>query len=109
MPREALGEFEHQVLLTLLVLGGAANSAAVVLELEERAERAISPGAVFIALRRLEQRRYVRSTKEPPAPGEGGRGTRMFEVTQAGLDRVRDSRRMFERLWEGVDPLLDRL
>lgn len=108
MTRAALGEFEHQVLLALLLLGDGARSAKVVLELEARTGRSVSPAAVFIALRRLEQRRYVRSTKQPAARGEGGRGRRVFAVTEAGLERVRDSRRAFESFWQDLDPLLER-
>lgn len=108
MTREALGEFEHQVLLALLLLGGGTPSAPIVLELEGRTGRSISPAAVFIALRRLEQRGYVRSTKQEATPGEGGRGRRVFEATAQGLDRVRDSRRAFESLWRDLAPLLDR-
>jgi PadR family transcriptional regulator len=108
MTREALGEFEHQVLLALLVLGGAGYSAPLVLELEERTRRSISAGAVFIALRRLEQRGYLRSIKEEAQPGEGGRGRRLFEITPQGLERVIESRRTFERFWEALDPFMDR-
>ena len=45
MPREMLGEFEHQVLLAILRLGGEAYSVSVVLELEERTGREISQAA----------------------------------------------------------------
>lgn len=105
MTREALGEFEHHVLLALLHLGGKGYSAPVVMELESRTGRSVSPAAVFVALRRLEQRGYVRSSKREPEPGEGGRGRRTFEVTAAGLDRLRESRSTFERLWRGLEPL----
>lgn len=108
MKREALGEFEHQVLLTIMILGGAGYSAPIVLELEERTKRSVSAGAVFIALRRLEQRGYLRSTKEEPQAGEGGRGRRLFEITPNGLERVIESRRTFERFWEALDPFMDR-
>lgn len=106
MVREALGEFEHQVLLVLLLLGGEGYSAPVVLELEERTGRRVSAAAVFIALRRLEQRGYVRSRKREPRAGEGGRGRRVFRVTPSGVARLRESRQTFERLWQAVDPLL---
>ena len=36
MPRESLGEFEHQVLLAILQLGGSAYSAPIVMEMENR-------------------------------------------------------------------------
>lgn len=107
MAREALGEFEHQVLLALLLLEGRGRTASVVLELEAKTGRTVSPAAVFVALRRLESRGYVRSTKREARPGEGGRGRREFEVTDAGVERLRDSRRTFERLWRALDPVID--
>ena len=56
MSRTALGEFEHHVMLVLLRLGGRSRGAAIVLELESATGRNVSPAAVFVALRRLEQR-----------------------------------------------------
>ena len=105
MPRNALGEFEHHVLLALVRLGGRARGAAVVLELEDATGRAVSPAAVFVALRRLEQRGYARSTKREARPGEGGRGRREFQITSAGTAKLADSRRTFERLWGTARPL----
>jgi PadR family transcriptional regulator PadR len=105
MPRESLGEFEHQVLLAILHLGGRAHSAPIVTEMEARSGRAAAPAAVYIALRRLEQRGLVRSAKSEPGRKEGGRGRRTFTVTPAALEKLRDSRRAFEAFWAGLDPL----
>ena len=105
MGRDALGEFEHHILLALMRLGGRSYSAPIVEELEERTGRSASPGAVFVALRRLEQRGYLRSSKREAKPGEGGRGRRVFAVTPAAVAKLRESRRAFERLWHDVDPL----
>ncbi len=99
MPQHALGEFEHLVLLTLVCLGGRGHAAPVVAELEKATGRAASPAAVFIALRRLEQRGLTRSSKRDPRPGEGGRGRRVFRLTPAGETRLREARRTLERLW----------
>ena len=107
MSRNALGEFEHHVLLALVRLGGRARGAAVVLELEDATGRTVSPAAVFVALRRLEQRGYARSTKREPRPGEGGRGKREFQITSAGLTKLADSRRTFERLWGTARPVAE--
>jgi PadR family transcriptional regulator, regulatory protein PadR len=108
MARDALGEFEHHVLLALLRLGGKGYSAPIVMELEAKTERSVSPAAVFVALRRLEQRGYLRSAKREAKPGEGGRGRRVFEVTPLAVSKLRESRRAFERLWRGVEPLSER-
>lgn len=105
MGRAALGEFEHQVLLAILQRGGEARSAPIVTEISDRTGRDVSPAAVYIALRRLEQRQLVRSSKVEPGPREGGRGRRTFEVTSEGLDKLRESRRAFEAFWRGLDPV----
>lgn len=106
MPREALGEFEHQVLLAILQLGGRAYSAPIVMEMEARAGRSVSPAAVYIALRRLEQRALVRSVKAEPGRPDGGRGRRTFTVTPAAVAKLRESRRAFEAFWRGLEPVL---
>jgi PadR family transcriptional regulator PadR len=104
--RDALGEFEHHVMLALLRLGGRGYSAPIVDELEAATGRPIAPAAVFIALRRLEQRGYLRSSKKEAKPGEGGRGRRDFALTAQGLERLDEARRTLERLWHAGDPLI---
>jgi PadR family transcriptional regulator, regulatory protein PadR len=107
MSRNALGEFEHHVLLALVRLGGRSRGAAIGIELEAATGRTISPAAVFVALRRLEQRGYARSTKREARPGEGGRGSREFQITAAGTAKLAESRRTFERLWRGGRPITE--
>ena len=103
MTRTALGEFEHQVLLAMLHLGGDAYSAPIVAEIERRTSKSVSPAAVYIALRRLEGRGLLVSCKEAPGPNEGGRGRRVFTVTPEAMEKLRESRRSFEGLWHGLD------
>jgi DNA-binding PadR family transcriptional regulator len=105
MPRASLGEFEHQVLLAILHLGGRAYSVPIVTEIEARSGRAVAPAAVYIALRRLEQRGLVRSSKAEPGRNEGGRGRRTFTVTASAVAKLRESRRAFEAFWAGLDPV----
>lgn len=104
MTKGVLGEFEHQVLLAVLHCGGAAYSVPIVLELETRTGREVAPAAVYIALRRLEEKLLAESELRPPE--EGGRSRRYFAVTPAGLEQLRESRRRFVSLWEGLDPVL---
>ncbi len=108
MPKESLGEFEHQVLLAILRLGSESYSVPVVLELEERTERPVAPAAVYIALRRLEKRGLVSSRLDTAAPEEGGRPRRYFRLEPEALERLEESRRVLHRLWDGVGPILER-
>lgn len=106
MGRESLGELEHQILLAILRQGGESYSVPIVLELEERAGREVTQAAVFIVLRRLEAKGLLRSRIAEGEEG-GGRVRRYFKLTAAGMRRLRASRKVLLRLWEGLGPLLD--
>ena len=56
MTREALGEFEHMVLLAILHLGDGVYGVPIVDEIQRRTGRTVAPAAVYITLRRLEQK-----------------------------------------------------
>lgn len=109
MARRSLGEFEHQVMLAVLRLGGEAYSVPVVLELERRTGREVAQPAVYIALRRLEKRGLTSSRLDDSAMAETGRVRRYFRPTERGMCRLRESRHAFERLWEGLDTVLEEL
>jgi len=106
MSRNALGELEHQVLLAALRLKGDAYSVSVVLEIEEHTHRTPSQSAVFIALRRLEEKGLLRSSLEEKSP-ESGRTRRYFRITPAGIKRLRDMRESILGLWDGIAAELD--
>ncbi|HSR41346.1 MAG TPA: helix-turn-helix transcriptional regulator [Longimicrobiales bacterium] len=108
MGRDTLGEFEHQVLLGALRLGDACYSVPLTLELEERTGKEVAQAAVYITLRRLEKKGLLTSRLDDHAVPETGRERRYFELTPAGLEKLRESRTMLLNLWEGVDALLDR-
>lgn len=102
MAREHLGDLEHQVMLALLRAGPEAYTVHVLTELEARTGREVASAAVYIALRRLEEKGLVVSEVVPPEPGMGGRDRRFFRVTSAGLEKLRETRSALERLWEGL-------
>ncbi|MGD8276662.1 MAG: helix-turn-helix transcriptional regulator [Gemmatimonadota bacterium] len=107
MTRQTLGELEHQVMLAVLRLGGEAYSVPVVAELETRTGREVAQAAVYIVLRRLEEKGLLRSRMDEGSVEETGRVRRYFRTTPLGMRRVRESRAALERLWEGLDVLLD--
>ncbi|MCH7991523.1 MAG: helix-turn-helix transcriptional regulator [Gemmatimonadetes bacterium] len=109
MSKDVLGEFEHQVMLAILRLGRESYSVPLVLELEETTERDVAPAAVYIALRRMEAKGLLTSRMTRANADEGGRERRYFALTREGMVRLRDSRRTFVRLWEGVAATLDQV
>lgn len=107
MAKDVLGEFEHHVMLAALRLEDRAYTSAIVLELETRTGREVAPAAVYIALRRLEDHGLVKSSVQAGEASDR-RERRYFTVTRRGLAMLRESRRRFVRLWEGLDPLLEK-
>lgn len=107
MGKETLGEFEHQVLLAAVRLGESAYSTSIVRELEEVTGRSVSPAAVYIALRRLEEGELAASELRPPRDEPDGRDRRFFTATDAGLALLRESRRRFLGLWDGLEVVLE--
>ena len=105
--RAALGEFEKLVLLAILRLGDEAYGVTVIEELERRTGRAAAPGAVYVALRRLEQKGMVSSRLGDPTPERGGRAKRFLRVEPPGLGALREARAEWEAMSAGLDGLLE--
>lgn len=107
MSRDSLGEFERLILLGLLRLGDGAYGAPVLQELEARTGRSPSAGAVYVALRRLEEKGMVASRVGEPEPGRGGRPKRHYSVTAGGLEALRAARDEWAAMLEGVEDALE--
>jgi PadR family transcriptional regulator PadR len=107
--RNYLGEFEHIVLLALLRLGDRAYGVTVRQEIEARARREVSIGAIYATLDRLEAKGFVKSRLGEPTSERGGRSKRFFQVTAKGMTAVNRTHRTLERLAARLDLLGSRL
>jgi DNA-binding PadR family transcriptional regulator len=103
MPHQALGEFEQMVLLAVLQLEGDVYGVPIVDEIERRTGRSVSRSAVYVTLRRLEQKGLVSSRMSEALPERGGKPRRCVEVEPEGLRALHDSRRAMEQMWQGLD------
>lgn len=106
MSREALGEFEQLVLLAILHLGDDVYGVPIVDEILRRTGRTVAPAAVYVTLRRLEQKGLLTSWMGASTPERGGKSRRCVKVTGAGLDSLRESRKVLESMWKGLDAKL---
>jgi DNA-binding PadR family transcriptional regulator len=106
LPPAYLGEFEHLLLLTVLRLGSAAHGVDIARELEERAGRRVSRGALYTSLDRLENKGLLRWKVVAGTPARDGIPRRLYTVTPAGLTALRASREVLRRMWQGLDNVL---
>ena len=105
--RSTLGEFEHQVLLAILRLGRESYSVPIVAELESRTGKSVATSAVYIALRRLEAKGLLVSRLEAPEESGEPYPRRWFTLTEEALEPLKESRRAYLKLWDGLEPALD--
>ena len=101
-----LGEFEQLLLLAVLRLGADAYGVDIARELEARAGRSVSRGALYTSLDRLEDKGVLRWKVVVGTPERGGLPRRLYTVTPAGLATLRASRDTLRRMWRGIDHLL---
>lgn len=98
----ALGEFEQLILFALVELGEDAYGAAVGRAIEERTGRAVSAGAVYTALDRLETRGLVSSAVGEPTPERGGRRKKFYALQPAGAWELHRSVEALKAMSDGL-------
>lgn len=101
-----LGEFEQLVLLAALRLREEAYGPGIAAELEERAGRRVSRGALYATLDRLQDKGFLTWAMEPGDAQRSGHPLRHFQVTREGLAALRASREAVRRLEAGLEDLL---
>lgn len=99
---EYLGEFEQVVLLAVARLEDGAYGMRVREEIEARAARRTSIGAVYATLERLVGKGYARETEMPGGAERSGLAKRFYEITPAGKGALEEARELQARMWSGL-------
>jgi PadR family transcriptional regulator, regulatory protein PadR len=99
-----LGAFEHLLLLALTRLGDGTYGVPIRDDIEARTGRAVSPGAIYTALDRLERRGLVRSHLGDPTPERGGKRKRCYRLTTNGAAALNDAHAAVTQMAHGIKP-----
>ena len=99
---ELLTRPEEYVLLSIWRLAGEAYSVKIRREIKKISGRQFSLGSVYAPLERLEKRGLIRSTLSESTPERGGRRKRIYSLAPAGMDALREARRVQESFWAGL-------
>ena len=102
MKKHQLGEFEEVVMLTVGVLYKEAYGVSIKKEIEERLDRSVSVGALQSALKRLENKGYLRSYSGEATQERAGRPKRYFEITAYGKQALEYVRSTRNTLWDAI-------
>ena len=104
---DLLGDFEQLVLLAILQHKDDGYALPVRHAIEAATERAVSRGALYRTLDRLEDKGLVTSTFEEPSPERGGNPRKRFGVTGDGIAALQRSHSVVGRLSAGLDEILE--
>ncbi|MEJ7645326.1 MAG: helix-turn-helix transcriptional regulator [Chryseolinea sp.] len=102
MKNYQLGEFEEIVMLTVGILNNVAYSVSIKNEIESRLSRSVSMGALHTALRRLEDKGYLKSFAGESTEERAGRPKRYFEISALGKKAILHSKSTREELWRAI-------
>ena len=101
-----LGEFEQVVLLAVARLDNEGYGVTIRREIEDRAGREVTIGAVYATLSRLEEKGHASSWEGEAEARRGGRARRHYRIEPSGARALAAARGMMDQMWDGVD--LDR-
>lgn len=102
MKKYQLGEFEEVVMLTVGVLYNEAYGVSIKKEIETRLSRNVSVGALQTALKRLEDKGYLKSHEGEATAERAGRPKKYFQITALGKRALEYSKETREELWKAI-------
>ena len=102
MKKYQLGEFEEVVMLTVGVLYDNAYGVSIKKEIEERLSRSVSVGALQTALRRLEDKGYLKSRDGEATEERAGRPKKYFQITALGKRAMEYVKTTREEMWNAI-------
>jgi PadR family transcriptional regulator, regulatory protein PadR len=98
-----IGEFEVLVLAALRRLEDDAYAVTIKRDIEQRARRPASLGAIHAALNRLADKGFLVFRISDPLPVRGGRSRKYSRITPAGVRALRQSTTSLARMIEGLE------
>jgi DNA-binding PadR family transcriptional regulator len=102
MKKYQLGEFEEIVMLTVGILFDEAYGVSVKKEIESRLKRKVSVGALQTALKRLEDKGYLKSREGEATEERAGRPKKYFQITAYGRRAMEYTRNTRDELWNAI-------
>jgi PadR family transcriptional regulator PadR len=108
MPKpDSLGQFEQLVLTAILSLRDDAYGVTIHAKVEDLARpKAVSLGAIYVTLDRLEDKGMVSSWLSDPTAERGGRAKRCYRLEALGERALQESAATAKRIWDAVTQVL---
>ena len=100
---DSLGQFEQLVLTAILALREDAYGVTIHSKVADLARpKAVSLGAVYVTLDRVEDKGFVTSWLSDPTPERGGRARRYYRIEALGERALQESALTAKRIWDAI-------
>jgi PadR family transcriptional regulator, regulatory protein PadR len=102
MGRLGMGEFERTVLLAILHLRGQGYAVSIADEIERRAGKKVSLGAIYATVERLQSKGFVSSRMGEATPERGGKRKRHYRIEAPGERALNETFAIEQRMRAGL-------
>jgi DNA-binding PadR family transcriptional regulator len=100
---DSVGQFEQLVLAAILTRREDPYGVTIHSKVEELAHpKAVSLGAVYVTLDRLEDKGMIKSWLTDPTPERGGRAKRCYRLEALGERALEESAVTAKRIWDSI-------
>src|SRR5258705_7376059 len=100
----SLGQFEQLVMTAILTVRENAYGVTIHSKIEELVSpKAVSLGAVYATLDRLEDKGLIASWLSEPTPERGGRSKRHYRLQDSGTRALRESALTAKRICDSIE------
>src|SRR5689334_8893352 len=100
MKKTKLGEFEELVLLTVAALQSEAYGVEIKRELETRMKQRLSVGSIQSALKRMEEKGFLKSEFGESTQKRGGKRKRIYTTTSYAHKILAEMKEIRAGLWD---------
>ncbi len=98
----ALTRLEEMLLMAIWRLKDNAYGVAIKNEVQNRAGKKMTIGALYFALDQLYKKGYVQKTTGEPTPERGGKSKTFYSLSTLGEEGLRNARELHKSLWDGI-------
>ena len=102
MDTKYISRSEEFLLLAVWRLKENAYGVAIREQIKDATGKTWAYGALFVMLRRLEKKGYLKSHFTDPTPQRGGKSKRIFQLSAQGIKALKDVRKAQESVWSGI-------
>ena len=96
---ELLTKQEELFLLAVFRIGRDAYLVNIREHLREHTGKDWAFGSIYITLEKLRRRGLVTARIGKPTSLQGGKAIKFYELTQSGIQTLRENKRLFDKMW----------